>query len=47
MTRPKLIVLCALLLTRLPALANLYGGIRGVVHDPQHRPIQGTMVMLP
>ena len=46
MTRPKLILLCTLLLTSLPALANIYGGIRGVVHDPQHRPIEGTMVML-
>lgn len=46
MTRPKFILACTLLLTGLPALANIYGGIRGVVHDPQHRPIQGTMVML-
>jgi hypothetical protein len=46
MTRPKLLLLCTLLLTSLPALANIYGAIRGVVHDPQHRPIQGTMVML-
>ena len=46
MTRPKLILLCTVLLTSLPALANIYGAIRGVVHDPQHRPIQGTMVML-
>ncbi len=46
MTRPKLLLLCTLLLASLPALANIYGAIRGVVHDPQHRPIQGTMVML-
>jgi hypothetical protein len=46
MTRPKLILLCTLFLSSLPALANIYGAIRGVVHDPQHRPIQGTMVML-
>jgi outer membrane cobalamin receptor len=46
MTRPKLILICTLLLTSLPALGNIYGAIRGVVHDPQHRPIQGTMVML-
>ncbi len=30
----------------LSALANDYGAIRGVVHDPQHRPVQGAMVML-
>jgi hypothetical protein len=29
-----------------PAFANVYGAVRGVVHDPQHRPVQGTMVML-
>ncbi len=28
------------------AFANVYGSIRGVVHDPQHRPIQSAMVML-
>ncbi len=28
------------------AFANDYGAIRGVVHDPQHRPIQDAMVML-
>jgi outer membrane cobalamin receptor len=46
MMRHKLILACTLLLTSLPALANIYGAIRGVVHDPQHRPIEGTMVML-
>ena len=28
------------------ALAGIFGSVRGVVHDPQHRPISGTMVML-
>ncbi len=28
------------------AFANDYGAVRGIVHDPQHRPIQGAMVML-
>ena len=28
------------------AFANVYGAVRGVVHDPQHRPIQDAMVML-
>ena len=36
----------ALLLTSIAAFANVYGAIRGVVHDPQHRPVQGAMVML-
>jgi hypothetical protein len=29
-----------------PILATVFGSVRGVVHDPQHRPIQGAMVML-
>jgi hypothetical protein len=28
------------------AAATIFGSVRGVVHDPQHRPIQGAMVML-
>ena len=46
MTRPKLLAFAALLLMTPAAFANVYGAIRGVVHDPQHRPIQDTMVML-
>jgi hypothetical protein len=38
--------LAFLALASLAALANDYGAIRGVVHDPQHRPVQGAMVML-
>ena len=26
--------------------ATIFGSVRGVVHDPQHRPLQGGMVML-
>jgi hypothetical protein len=29
-----------------PALSTIFGSIRGVVHDPQHRPVQGAMVMV-
>jgi hypothetical protein len=47
MTRStNFIVSLALLLTSNYAFANVYGAIRGVVHDPQHRPVQGAMVML-
>ena len=50
MTRLKLLVFAALLwmlITTTPAaFANDYGAVRGVVHDPQHRPIQNAMVML-
>src|SRR5882724_7536164 len=28
------------------ALATIFGSVRGVVHDPQHRPVQAAMVML-
>src|SRR5260370_8461001 len=46
MNRPKFLALAALLLLGPAAFANIYGAIRGVVHDPQHRTIQGVMVML-
>jgi len=28
------------------AHASIFGSVRGVVHDPQHRPVQGAMVMI-
>src|SRR5579871_1119138 len=39
-------ILPLLLLASGVALANVYGAVRGVVHDPHHRPIQDAMVML-
>jgi hypothetical protein len=39
-------ILAAFLAVAVAAFANIYGAVRGVVHDPQHRPIQGAMVML-
>ena len=38
--------LAFLAISSLAAFANDYGAIRGVMHDPQHRPVQGAMVML-
>ena len=35
----------SLLLTS-TAFATIFGSVRGVVHDPQHRPVQGAMIML-
>ena len=35
-----------LAISPLAAFANVYGAVRGIVHDPQHRPVQGAMVML-
>src|ERR1700694_1872690 len=46
MNRPKFLALAALLLLGPAAFAHISAAIRGVVHDPQHRPIQDAMVML-
>src|ERR1017187_10084726 len=50
MTRHKLLAFGVLILIAIliapAAFANVYGAVRGVVHDPQHRPIQDAMVML-
>jgi len=35
-----------LLLLAVTVSATIFGSVRGIVHDPQHRPIQGAMVML-
>jgi len=43
--RPAHIPLLILALT-LPAAASTVGSVRGVIHDPQHRPVQNAMVML-
>ncbi len=40
------LIITVLLLTSIASFANDYGAVRGVVHDPQHRPIQSAMVML-
>src|SRR5579862_3721668 len=39
-------VISALLLLTATAGATIFGSVRGVVHDPQHRPLQGAMVMV-
>jgi hypothetical protein len=28
------------------AFASIFGSVRGIIHDPQHRPVQNAMVML-
>src|SRR5712671_3962058 len=40
------IILLMPLLAALPAFASVFGSIRGIVHDPQHRPVENAMVML-
>jgi hypothetical protein len=39
------ITLFALILTP-AAFASVFGSVRGIIHDPQHRPVQNAMVML-
>ncbi len=39
-------LLTGLLLSGNMAFATIFGSIRGIVHDPEHRPISGAMVML-
>src|ERR1035438_6121023 len=46
MTRRTNLIIAAFLLASINAFANIYGAVRGVVHDPQHRPVQGAVVML-
>lgn len=41
-----LFALAFLLTASLPAFATIFGSVRGVVHDPQHRPIQGAHLTL-
>jgi hypothetical protein len=40
----RLILLVPLL--SLSAFASIFGSVRGIVHDPQHRPVENAMVML-
>jgi TonB dependent receptor/Carboxypeptidase regulatory-like domain/TonB-dependent Receptor Plug Domain len=46
MTRKAVLLLFVLLLTASMAVATIFGSVRGIVHDPQHRPVQDAMVML-
>src|SRR4051812_19110372 len=39
------VTLSVLLLTGV-CFATIFGSVRGIIHDPQHRPLQGAMVML-
>jgi hypothetical protein len=44
--RLPLAVLCLLLLAASPLRASVFADVRGVVHDPQHRPLAGARVSL-
>jgi Carboxypeptidase regulatory-like domain/TonB-dependent Receptor Plug Domain len=40
------LALCALTIGSAPAQAEIFGTVHGIVHDPQHRPVQDAMVDL-
>src|SRR6266436_3112417 len=44
--RGVLKLLVALLFLSVPALATIFGTVRGIVHDPQHRPVADATVTL-
>ncbi|MGA8270243.1 MAG: TonB-dependent receptor [Candidatus Sulfotelmatobacter sp.] len=46
MNHKAILLIPTLLFTSIAALATIFGSVRGVIHDPQHRPVQGAMVML-
>jgi hypothetical protein len=45
-TSRRLLVFAGLLLSSLTAFATIFGTVTGLIHDPQHRPVQGAQVML-
>jgi hypothetical protein len=45
--RRLLFVLLTISVTQIPiAFASIFGSVRGIVHDPQHRPIQNAQITL-
>jgi Carboxypeptidase regulatory-like domain len=40
------VALCAVLFSPMSARAQVFGTVRGIVHNPQHRPIAGATVQL-
>src|SRR6266446_2009129 len=42
----KRTLLLGLLVTSLTAFATIFGTVSGLIHDPQHRPVQGAQVTL-
>ena len=46
MTYKRALVLVGLLLSSLTAFATIFGTVSGLIHDPQHRPVQGAQVTL-
>jgi hypothetical protein len=44
--RRVVILIAVIFLLKSVAFATIFGSVRGVVHDPQHRPIQGAHLIL-
>jgi len=42
----RILFLAAFLFTAVGASATIFGSVRGIVHDPQHRPVPDTTVVL-
>src|ERR1700690_3722201 len=42
----RIALLGGLLFFAAAATATIFGSLRGIIHNPQHRPVQGAMVML-
>ena len=42
---PALVAL-TLLFSSVAAFASVFGSVRGIIHDPQHRPVENAMVMI-
>src|ERR1700694_4625310 len=40
------LAMCALTIGSAPAQAEIFGTVHGIVHDPQHRPVQDAIVDL-
>src|SRR5215469_476200 len=46
MRRFCILIVGSVLLLATAAKATIFGSLRGMIHDPQHRPVEGTMVMM-
>ncbi len=42
----RFVLLAPILALTVVAFATIFGSVRGIVHDPQHRPVENAMVML-
>ena len=43
---PRRLVIAAVLLCSLAAYATIFGSVRGLIHDPHHRPVQNAQVAI-